>query len=391
MRILRRQSHIIFNFCSEEGGASISDDKMYWFWLCRIRGIPRKIIEILLRYLGHPREIYFLRERELEDLLKGQLRTKQLEQVMSQFSRSLSLDAAKREYEKLKKAGILFFSCEDEEYPEKLKRIYDYPYGIYVKGRLPSGQKKAIAIVGARKATTYGREMARFFARELAKNGIEIISGLARGIDANAHIGCIEGREGTYGVLGCGIDKIYPRENIDLFVQMEKTGGIISEYGPGVEPLSFHFPFRNRIISGMSDGILVVEAARRSGSLITAEQGLEQGREIFALPGRTIDSQSEGCNLLIQKGAKLVLNVSDILLDMGINCEENLNIKKNLLDSLANREKLVYDCLSLEPKYIDNIAKECRMTLQETMSILFMLELNGYIKQVIQNYYIIAM
>lgn len=374
-----------------KGGRKIDDDKFYWFWLCSIKGINRKIIEILLRHLEHPREIYFLRERELESLLKEQLRTKKLEQVLFQFSRSLSLDSVKKEYEKLERAGILFFSCEDEMYPKKLRRIYDYPYGIYVKGKLPSEQKKAIAIVGARKSTTYGREMARVFARELAKNGIEIISGLARGIDANAHIGCIEGEGRTYGILGCGIDKIYPRENINLFVQMEKTGGIISEYGSGVEPLSHHFPFRNRIISGMADGVLVVEAAKKSGSLITAEQGLEQGREIFALPGRLMDSQSEGCNLLIQKGAKLVLNVSDILLDMGINCEENLNMKKNLIDALANREKLVYDCLSLEPKYIDDITRECRMTLQETMSILFMLELNGYIKQVIQNYYIIAM
>lgn len=374
-----------------KGGRKIDDDKIYWFWLCNIRGINRKIIEILLKYLGHPREIYFLREKELEGLLREKVRNGQLEQVLFRFSRSLSLECAKREYERLRGEGIFFFSCEDEEYPKRLKRIYDYPYGIYVKGRLPREEKRAIAIVGARKSTTYGREMARVFARELARQGVEIISGLARGIDANAHIGCIEGEGRTYGVLGCGIDKIYPKENIELFVEMEKTGGIISEYAPGVEPLSHHFPFRNRIISGMSDGILVVEAAKKSGSLITAEQGLDQGREIFALPGRTMDGQSEGCNLLIQKGAKLVLHASDILLDMGINCEENLNIKKNLLDSLANREKLVYDCLSLEPKYIDDIARECRMTLQEAMSILFTLELNGYIKQVIQNYYIIAM
>lgn len=345
-----------------------------------------------MKYLGHPREIYFLREKELEGVLKEQqIRSKQLEQVLFQFSRSLSLEHAKREYDKLEKEGISFFSCEDEAYPKRLKRIYDYPYGIYVKGSLPSEQKKAIAIVGARKSTTYGREMARIFARELAKQDIEIISGLARGIDANAHIGCMQGEGRTYGVLGCGIDKIYPRENIELFVKMEKTGGIISEYGLGAEPLSYHFPYRNRIISGMSDGILVIEAAKKSGSLITAEQGLEQGKEIFALPGRTIDGQSEGCNLLIQKGAKLVLSASDILSELGVQCEKNANIKKNLWDSLANREKLVYDCLSLEPKYIDDISKECRMTLQETMSILFTLELNGCIKQVIQNYYIIAM
>lgn len=374
----------------EKEERKIDDDKLYWFWLCNIRGINRRILHILLSHLGHPREIYFLREKQLETLLREQVKTDRLEQVLFQFSRSLSLESIKKEYAKLEKEGIRFISCDEEEYPKRLRQIYDYPYGIYVKGNLPSEEKKSIAIVGARKSTTYGREMARAFARELAKEGVEIISGLARGIDANAHIGCIEGKGKTYGILGCGIDKIYPRDNIELFVQMEKTGGIISEYGLGVEPLSHQFPVRNRIISGMSDGILVVEAAKKSGSLITAEQGLEQGREIFALPGRSIDRQSEGCNLLIQKGAKLVLSVSDILLEMGINCEKKLNINKNLIDSLANREKLVYYCLSLEPKYIDDIARECKMTLQETMSILFILELNGYIKQVIQNYYIIV-
>jgi len=352
--------------------------------------VNRRILNILLRHLGHPREIYFLREKQLENLLGEQLKTDHLERVLFHFSKSLSLESTKKEYEKLEKEKVRFIACDDEEYPKRLKEIYDYPYGIYVKGNLPSEEKKSIAIVGARKSTPYGREMARVFARELAKEDIEIISGLARGIDANAHIGCIEGGGKTYGILGCGIDKIYPRDNIELFIEMEKKGGIISEYGLGVEPISYHFPFRNRIISGMADGILVVEAAKKSGSLITAEQGLEQGREIFALPGRSIDRQSEGCNLLIQKGAKLVLNVSDILLEMGINCEKKLNINKNLVDSLANCEKLVYYCLSLEPKYIDDIARECKMTLQETMSILFILELNGYIKQVIQNYYIIV-
>ena len=140
-----------------KGEANISDDKIYWFWLCSIKGISRKIIEILLRYLEHPREIYFLRERELEILLKGQLRTKQLEQVIFQFSRSLSLESIKKEYGKLEKEGIRFICCDEEEYPKRLRQIYDYPYGIYVKGNLPSEEKKSIAIVGARKSTTYGR------------------------------------------------------------------------------------------------------------------------------------------------------------------------------------------------------------------------------------------
>ncbi len=367
------------------------ENKLYWFWLCNIKGINKKVIDILLEHLGHPREIYYLREKQMEALLKEReepFAGKYIERILFQFSKTPSLDRMRGEYEKLQKNGIAFISCEEEVYPKRLKRIYDYPYGIYIRGTLPSEEKKAVAIVGARKSTVYGKEMARLFARELAKNGIDVISGLARGIDASAHIGCIEGGGKTYGVLGCGIDKIYPRENIELFFEMEKNGGIISEYGIGVEPLAHQFPVRNRIISGMADGVLVVEAAKKSGSLITAEQGLEQGRDIFALPGRSIDKQSEGCNLLIQKGAKLVLKVDDILVDLGVKCEKSLNLNKILEDSLANREKLVYHCLSLEPKYIDDIAKQCEMPLKEAMRILYVLEQKECIKQISQNYYI---
>lgn len=371
--------------------AKAEESRAYWFWLASVRGVNRKIIDILLEHLKSPKEIYFLREREIEQLLKEeeQVNTKQLESVLFQFSKSISIDMAKKRIEALNEQGIRFVACEDAQYPKKLLQVDEYPYGLYVKGSLPTEQKKKIAIVGARKCTTYGREMARIFARELAKEGIEIISGLARGIDANAHRGCLEGGQKTYGVLGCGIDKIYPRENIELFLEMEKNGGIISEYAPGAEPMPYHFPYRNRIISGMADGVFVIEAAKKSGSLITAQLGLDQGREIFALPGRTIDPQSEGCNLLIQKGAKLVTQVCDITQELGMNCEKNANKMKIFKDLLAKREKLVYHCLSLEPKYIDDIARECHMTVQEALSILFVLELNGYIKQVIQNYYII--
>lgn len=371
--------------------AKAEESRAYWFWLASVRGVNRKIIDILLEHLKSPKEIYFLREREIEQLLKEeeQVNTKQLESVLFQFSKSISIDMAKKRIEALNEQGIRFVACEDAQYPKKLLQVDEYPYGLYVKGSLPTEQKKKIAIVGARKCTTYGREMARIFARELAKEGIEIISGLARGIDANAHRGCLEGGQKTYGVLGCGIDKIYPRENIELFLKMEKNGGVISEYAPGAEPMPYHFPYRNRIISGMADGVFVIEAAKKSGSLITAQLGLDQGREIFALPGRTIDPQSEGCNLLIQKGAKLVTQVCDITQELGMNCEKNANKMKIFKDLLAKREKLVYHCLSLEPKYIDDIARECHMTVQEALSILFVLELNGYIKQVIQNYYII--
>lgn len=205
---------------------------------------------------------------------------------------------------------------EDNQYPIKLKEIYDSPTKIYVLGNSKILNKKGIAIVGSRKATTYGKKVALGMAKELSKKGINIISGLAVGIDAFAHIGCIQAQSTgkTIAVLGSGIDKIYPKENIELARKIIKSGGcIISEYPIGTEPQRKNFPQRNRIISGLSNGILVVEAGKKSGALITAEFGLEQGKEIFAIPGDIIKKQSEGCNMLIKDGAKIALSVEEIL------------------------------------------------------------------------------
>lgn len=202
------------------------------------------------------------------------------------------------------------------KYPQKLKEIYDPPTMIYVLGNDEILNEKAIAIVGARKATTYGKNIALEIAKELSQKRINIISGLAIGIDTFAHIGSIRAQSlgKTIAVLGSGIDKIYPKENIELARKIIKSGGcIISEYPVGTEPEKKNFPQRNRIISGLSNGILVVEAGKKSGALITAEFGLEQGKEIFAIPGDITKKQSEGCNLLIKDGAKIVLSVEEIL------------------------------------------------------------------------------
>lgn len=202
------------------------------------------------------------------------------------------------------------------KYPQKLKEIYDPPTTIYVLGNDEILNEKAIAIVGARKATTYGKKVSLEMSKELSKKGINIISGLALGIDTYAHLGNIQAQSlgKTIAVLGSGIDKIYPKENIELARKIIKSGGcIISEYPIGTEPQKKNFPQRNRIISGLSNGILVVEASKKSGALITAEFGLEQGKEIFAIPGDIMKQQSEGCNMLIKDGAKIVLSVEEIL------------------------------------------------------------------------------
>lgn len=203
----------------------------------------------------------------------------------------------------------------DSEYPQNLKKIYDPPRTIYVLGNKELLNETGIAIVGSRDATEYGKYISSKIARELAEKGINIISGLAIGIDEYAHIGTLQQNKGkTIAILGSGIDQIYPRENIELARKIIRAGGcIISEYPIGTKPNKKNFPQRNRLISAISQGILVVEAGEKSGALITAEFGLEHGKEIFAVPGDITKEQSKGCNLLIKDGAKLVLSSQDIL------------------------------------------------------------------------------
>lgn len=357
------------------------EQEEYWFWICGIPGVGRKTIAKLLEIGASPEAVFSMSEASAEKLLK--------KSQLESFIYSRNTERIQKEYEELKQRGIRFISCEQDEYPSKLRNIYDFPYGLYIRGKLPDEHQKTIAIVGTREPDHYGKEMARVFAKELARQGIQIVSGLARGIDSIAHQGAIEGGGTTSGVLGCGINICYPKENISLLMEMVKKGGVISEYGMNVKPHPGLFPLRNRIISGISDGILVVEARKQSGSLITADQGLDQGKDIFALPGRSMDPLCEGCNNLIKIGAKLVQKPEDILEEYGIkplNCVKYYENNNKMLDK---KQSMVYHCLSLEPKYIDTIIKETKLPVQEVLSILFTLELGEHIKQIVKNYYII--
>ena len=198
---------------------------------------------------------------------------------------------------------VVYYHKRDKAYPERMRPYPDMPAGIYTKGRLPFEGVPSAAIVGARACSVYGRVQARRYARELAAAGVQIISGLATGVDAAAHEGALEGGGVTFAVLGCGVDICYPKENYPLMRRMlEHGGGILSEFEPGEEPAAWHFPQRNRIISALADLVLVVEARKRSGSLITADYALEQGKSVYALPGRVNDPLSEGCNRLIAQG-----------------------------------------------------------------------------------------
>ena len=222
---------------------------------------------------------------------------------------------------------------------------------------------------------------------EYPKERVQIISGLALGIDGAAHQGALKAGEDTYGILGCGVNICYPSAHYKLYGQMLTHGSIISEFPLDSGPIPMHFPMRNRIISGLSDAVLVVEAKEKSGSLITAELGLEQGKEIFAVPGRITDHLSGGCNRLIQQGAHMAISPNDILEYLGVKCEKRLIIHEKNANALAKPEKMVYACLDFKAKHLEEISDRCRMSISECMGILLELELQGYVFRTANHYY----
>lgn len=297
--------------------------------------------------------------------------------------------------------GIKEYENTNVEQPavDTSEYLYDIDFSDVVGQESINYYNQSVAIVGARNADTYCKETTRIFARELAKAGIQIVSGLARGIDGQAHRGCLEAGGYTIAVLGCGINVTYPRENIELFAQIEERGLILSEYCLDVPPLAFQFPLRNRIISGLSDGVLVSCAKKKSGSLITADLALDQGKQVYALPGRVLDAFSEGTNHLIQMGAMCVTRPKDILLDLW--GEERLNMddvsgaasgsaekQSETRDNLTTAERTVYDLLGLDPVHVDDVIAQARLGVSTTISVLYELERRNVIKQPVRGYYI---
>lgn len=357
------------------------EDKLYWYWLCNIEGIGSKKIEAILNYYETPYNAFYGSEKGLDKIDKLN------EEDRKQIKRSKDLEKVKENYFKLSSKKVSFITKEDKAYPEKLNNIYNPPFCLYVKGGMPKQEDVTIAVVGSRNCSDYGRELAIYLSGELARMGICIISGLARGIDGYAHKGALDVGGRTYGILGCGIDTCYPKENIGYYMEMQGKGGVISEYGLNVIPKAYHFPMRNRIISGMSDGILVIEAKEKSGSFITVDMGLEQGKNIYAIPGRVNDELSKGCNNLIKMGAKLVSRPEDILEDFAINYKNLQNQNKKNDKLLENKEKIVYASLSFQGKHMNDIALETNFSMMELAEILFSLEAKNYIKQIRHNYY----
>lgn len=354
------------------------EDKLYWIWLSSLVKIPPGKRVKLLEKFGHPGYLWDAPECELRRLpyltpccidqltdkeLRKQART-HLETVFSRDMRMVTL--------------------EDSEYPPLLKQIIDPPPVLYVRGNLVR-ENPGVAVVGSRRATQYGLDTAENLAFQLAAHGVEIISGLARGVDTRAHMGALKAGGATIAVLGCGLDITYPLENKALMKKIPENGAVISELVPGTPPHPINFPARNRIISGLSLGVTVIEASEKSGSLITANYALDQGRDVFAVPGNINCRNSSGTNAMLKDGAKLVTSAGDILEELKITYHDmasnDWNRPQPSLSGLEKEEKRIALCLSRESLHIDRLAIQSGLEVRTVQSILFMLEMKGLVEQ----------
>ncbi|MDZ7318737.1 MAG: DNA-processing protein DprA [candidate division KSB1 bacterium] len=294
-------------------------------------------------------------------------------------------DAGKKQLDMAARAGVEIIHFWDENYPEHLKKIYDPPAYLFVKGKLRREDKFSLGIVGTRLPSSYGKLVAEKLATELAQKGLTIVSGMARGIDTVSHWAAIRGGGRTLAVMGSGLDRIYPAENEKLADKIVQQGALISEFPMGTEPDAMNFPRRNRIISGITLGTIVVEAGIKSGALLTANYALEQNREVFAVPGNINSPKSAGTNQLIKNGAKLVSSLADILIELEPQLKRFLagerESKNSELEHLTDLEKQIVNCLSHEPVHIDKLASMIQRSTAETLSLLLPLEFKDLVKQ----------
>lgn len=391
-------------------------EKEYWLYIAKVKGLLPARRKMLLEMLGTPEEVYKAREDVLRKVLL--LEEFQIEQLIDYRKIDFGYEA-----ELFRRKGIKFVTVDDKEFPERLRDIPDAPSFLFYRGELPDDNFPAVAVVGSRRCSLYGREMCLKFSSRLAEAGINIISGMASGVDGFAHRGAINVGGKTTAVLGCGVDICYPAENRDIFEKLSKMGekmpdilqnhmemtksidlekseditgknygGIVSEYYPGDKALPYNFPQRNRIISGLADILLVVEAGKKSGTFITVDHALEQGREIFAIPGRIGDTVSDGCNSLIKNGAGLATTPEDIIDELKSHYTMLLKVekkrKKVAIAALNGDEKKVYESLEQVPIQINEISERTGIDCSTLPMILIELELKGMIEEVGKNLYI---
>lgn len=359
------------------------DETKFWVAFSRIPGVGTKRYQAMLARFGSLAEAWNATRFELREAGLDQRTVR----VIAEERVNIEPDA---EWERLQKAGVRTLTWNDPAYPARLKEIDDAPPLLYVKGDLLPQDDLSVAVVGTRRATPYGRQVAEEMSFQLAANRITIVSGLARGIDAIAHRSALQAGGRTLAVLACGLDLIYPPEYKKLASEIIERGALISEQPLGTQPRGDFFPRRNRILSGMSLGVLVVEGDIKSGALITVDFANDQGREVFAVPGSVFSTQSRGTNLKIQRGeAKLVLQVDDILEELNLQTAPQ-QIEMIELNPATDTEAELLRHISREPVHIDEVCRESGLPVSTVSSLLAMMELKGLIREIGSKAYVRA-
>ncbi len=350
-------------------------------WLSRIDGLNIKKQQLLLEYFESARDVFFAKRTLLGSLTY--LNEQNVSSIVAMQNEQIIVKYANE----LEKTGIRFVPFGCEEYPELLTYINEPPMGLYIIGKPLPTENKFLSVIGSRKCSEYGLNVTHRLSKEVAKFGVVVVSGMARGIDSMANKGALDSGGYTIAVLGGGADVCYPPENKELMERIKQSGCIISEYPPGAKPLPRNFPARNRIISGLSQATLVVEAGKQSGTSITAGQALDEGREVLAVPGDITSVFSYGTNELIKNGAAMVTCCEDILDALGISYSEYTHDNK-VSESLSPEEKIVYNVLSFEPKSFDSIINETRSSANSINYVITILEIKGLIKKLPGRRYI---
>ncbi len=356
----------------------MQEDLIYWIALNLVVADSPRSARLLTQHFPKVGDVFGATKRDLIAVGLEEERAKVL-------SSSNLLVRADHEIERLEKKGYFVLTIEDKQYPRYLREIFDPPLVLYCAGRAEVLNEPALAVVGARKPSPYGRAVAERLAHDLSSRDMVIVSGLARGIDSIAHWGALKGGR-TIAVLGSGLEKIYPRENSNLSKRITESGIVLSEYPLEAPPLGYHFPLRNRIISGLSLGVVVIEATRKSGSLITGRLALEQNREVMAVPGNITSELSQGTNWLIKNGAKLVEDWKDVIEELPLPLRESILSKekeeRKKTPSLNQEERKVYDLLGTDTLIsVDELVELCHLSVSEILSILLSLELKDLIAQ----------
>ena len=381
----------------------------YAYWLSNLSGVGDKTLLQLTKLHKDPREIYgrWKNAGNRVPTEYAHLLTPKQQQTIGEAVSSLRNWDVLAEYEKLGKQGIRFLTMSGEEYPDRLRNIPDPPFCVYVKGEVPREDVLSVAIIGARECSEYGHFVGGELGKVLGKNGVQVISGMARGIDGISQAACLEAGGTSYGVLGCGVDICYPSGNRKLYDRLLTQGGILSSYPPGTLPKARLFPPRNRIVSGLADVVIVVEARQKSGTLITVDMALEQGREVYVVPGRLTDRLSDGCNKLIKQGAGIILSPEDFLREMsecfpgkvpgmmsGMTLAKVMAVKPESEEPDGKKQNgdltpKVYEGIDFYPRSVEQIKEAAGVDIPyyQMQQILMKLCITGQVRQVSTGFY----